>query len=235
MATFVNECVEMLSVIFAFCIFWSYIQSYFHMFLVVYRSQSPCARSLQSKKWTTTHGFAFHTLNIVATVYQHKSGRERGCTPNWKRLRQSISLMKALLCGLLLLRSLANTVCYFERLPPTSWPTKATFRPHDVTMSHTLWDSQMFLWCIMCMSWCIMRFMCMSFRFFVWRWRMAVSFRWATLWPRSPWLCHGPQTSCKAFLASTDSLRPNAKRKELLEKKRKSSSRKRESRNLNQM
>lgn len=176
-----------------------------------------------------------HFEYIVATVCQHKSGRERGCTPNWKRLRKSISLVKALLCGLLLLRSLANTVCYFERLPPTSWPTKATFRPHDVTMSHTLWDSQMFLWCIMCMSWCIMRFMCMSFRFFVWRWRMAVSFRWATLWPRSPWLCHGPQTSCKAFLASTDSLRPNAKRKELLEKKRKSSSRKRESRNLNQM
>ena len=218
MATFVNECVEMLSVIFVFCIFWSYVQSYFHMFLVVYRSQSPYARSLQSKKWMTTHGFAFHTLNIVLTVCQRKSSRERACTRNAKRLRQlvgeSIVVRSAFAeesgkyC--VVLRKAATYLVTNKGNIQATWCHHVTHivRFADVFMMHHV-------------TWCIMRFMCMSFRFFVWRWRMAVSFRWATLWPRSPWLCHGPQTSCKAFLASTDSLRPNAKRKELLEKTKK--------------
>ena len=205
--------------------------SHLNMFLVVHRSQSPCARSLQSKKWMTTHGLAFHTLNILVTLYQHKIKRERAASMYLElEPSEAIGLVKALLCIVLLLRSLANTVCYFERLPPTSWPTKATFRRQcDVTLCHS-------------MSHCEIRRcrhvpICachVSFRF--WRWRMAVSFRWATLWPRSPWRCHGPQTSCKAFLALTDSLRPR-KRKELLQKRKtqKDNQKKRESRILNEI
>lgn len=140
------------------CYFW-----FLYMFLVVHRSQSPYARSLQSKKWMTTHGFAFHTLNIVVTVNTKAAENEdvRMCLE--LETFEAIGFVKALLCVVLLLRSLANTVCYFERLPPTSWPTKATFRPHDVIMSLTLWDSQMFSWCIMR----FMRFMMPVFLFFI--------------------------------------------------------------------
>ena len=218
MATFVNECVEMLSVIFVFCIFWSYVQSYFHMFLVVYRSQSPYARSLQSKKWMTTHGFAFHTLNIVATVCQRKSSRERACTRNAKLLRQLVGesiVVRSCFCwGVWQILCATSKGCHLPRDQQRQHSGDMMSPCHThCEIRRCFYDASCACHGASCVS-CACHFVS-SFGGEEWQCRSDGR----TLWPRSPWLCHGPQTSCKAFLASTDSLRPNAKRKELFGEK----------------
>ena len=197
---------------FAFCVFWSDVESFEHVPGCASQPIPLCQvlaiQEVNDDPWTCISHFEY-TCNPIPT--QSAENEQRACTWNWNRLRQLVWWKHC--CALCFCWGVWQILCATSKgchLPRDQQRQHSgvNVMSHYVTVCHTV----RFADAVMCQYVHVM-----SFRF--WRWRMAVSFRWATLWPRSPWRCHGPQTSCKAFLALTDSLRPT-KRKELLQKRK---------------